>query len=155
MKDLAIQLVDQLLTDAVDSGAFTHVNAIKRDAYYERANQLAERLMLQAQRQLLDEFQTLISDKEASIPPPTSPIITRNADKESLELPKRTYVPFTVTAQCPQCGQVMQRDLSTDYLFCPIAGEPIEISLGHEVDGGDHELVVKVILDFTLKVVPQ
>lgn len=76
MRHLAIKLVDQLLADAsIDTKG---VDAIKRDLCYERANQLAERLILQAQHDLIDEFQQLIRDKEASLPPPTLPVITRD-----------------------------------------------------------------------------
>lgn len=82
------------------------------------------------------------------------PIVTRNAIRGELEMPKRTYVPFTITAKCPTCGVTMTRDLDDDYLSYPILGKPIEVSIGHEATEATeaHELTVRVILDLTLKV---
>lgn len=149
MRDIAKNLVNQLLDELESSSP---VPEEKRQAFNDRVDNLAERLILQAQLRLTTELQELIRDKEQAIPPPVSPIITRNQLHTDLEFPKRTYVPFTITAQCPKCGATMSRDLSDDYLLSPTLDEVHEVGLYHETDDEeDHELIVKVVLGVTLK----
>lgn len=40
-----------------------------------------------------------------------------------IELDKRTYLPFTISCECPKCGATLQKDLSEQYLDYPVLEE--------------------------------
>lgn len=70
---------------------------------------------------------------------------------------KRFCVPGAVIrSTCPECGKVCEKNLEADYLSCPMANEPIEVTFYHESDGGNgaHEWASRIILRITVESVP-
>ncbi len=86
---------------------------------------------------------------------PVSPLtITPRAT--SVELDKRTHLPFTVSSTCPGCGQVVVRDYSDDhYLSYPRTGKPTKLSFYHEGEDGEcqTEWQYSVVVKLTMEVV--
>jgi hypothetical protein len=75
----------------------------------------------------------------------------RGADSQ---LEKRQYLPFVVTATCPQCKHPVVRDLRADYMSYPLVGYAEPLHFGHAIDGEWHEWSVTVVIGFTLEVAP-
>lgn len=66
---------------------------------------------------------------------------------------KRLYPPFVVKAKCPTCGEIAERDLSSDYLSYLTPGVPYTVMLSCYDEEGDETCFtdVDVVLDFTLR----
>jgi hypothetical protein len=67
---------------------------------------------------------------------------------------KRLYLPLVVVADCPQCGQEIEHDLSEDYLSYPEVGAPFVVGFHHEHEGEDHEFGVEVVLKVNIEAAP-
>lgn len=67
---------------------------------------------------------------------------------------KRCYLPFVVTAQCPTCGEQVERFLTNNYLHEPPINTPFELYMWHEHEDGDHEWELLVILRVSLEAAP-
>ncbi len=67
---------------------------------------------------------------------------------------KRCYLPFEVTATCPECKARITRYLSDDYVGYPPVNKPFDLDMYHDevIDDEDvhHEWSVQVILRMTL-----
>lgn len=46
---------------------------------------------------------------------------------DNIELGKRVYAPFIVSANCPECGQLVENDLTGDYMMYPRTGVPFDL----------------------------
>lgn len=68
---------------------------------------------------------------------------------------KRFYIPVTMVADCPHCGQEVVQDFSQgDYLSYPTANKPTEFSMYHVVDkasGEAHEFNVPIVLKISIE----
>lgn len=70
---------------------------------------------------------------------------------------KRFYIPVTVVADCPHCGQEVVQDLSDDYLGYPTANAPTDLPMYHVVDkasGEAHEFSVPIVLKISIEPAP-
>lgn len=70
---------------------------------------------------------------------------------------KRFYIPVTVVADCPHCGQEVVQDFSRDYLSYPTANAPTTFGMYHVVDkasGEAHEFNVPIVLRISIEAVP-
>lgn len=60
---------------------------------------------------------------------------------------KRCYLPFVITAQCPTCGEQVERSLTSNSLHEPPINTPFALYMWHEhEDDVYHEWEVSVIL---------
>ena len=75
--------------------------------------------------------------------------IERHATARPVQLDKRTYLPFTVTADCPKCGVASVRDLMQRYLSYPVLGSPC--SVYHECEACGQEWSSMVVVNLTLE----
>lgn len=96
---------------------------------------------------------------QAGVSDLASPVVSfRRVPSDTIELGKRTYLPFVATSTCPQCGEVCEVDLTSDYLSYPVIGAATDLTFVHEVEEGPeyvcHEWTVPVILDVTLRPAP-
>ncbi len=67
---------------------------------------------------------------------------------------KRCYLPFTVHAQCPQCKEMVEADLSDSYyLSYPKVGKPIEFGLYCETC--EKDIKVLLVLKISLEIAPE
>lgn len=78
----------------------------------------------------------------------------------SVELDKRTNLPFVLTCPCRKCGEVVEMDLSEDrYISYPRVGavgaaaEPAEESVTLYCDECDEEMTFSVRIKISLEVV--
>jgi len=72
-----------------------------------------------------------------------------NPHEDGAELGKRTYLPFTVVANCPcRKGGTFTKDLTVDYLSYPIVGEISTVSF--YCDACNEEFQVNLRLNITL-----
>ena len=83
----------------------------------------------------------------------------RNVATEELPI-KRFYAPYVIESNCPTCGKLADRDLSSNYIMYPTLGEPIEILMYCYDDDGDESLycdewAIQVQLDIKVKAIPQ
>lgn len=92
-------------------------------------------------------------------PAKTESKITRKPGAVAIDV-KRLYLPFVVTSTCPECGEVVKHDLTSDrYLSYPSVGAVTKIGFYHTNDDDDptddeffeHEWSVSVKLDVTLE----
>ena len=86
-----------------------------------------------------------------------SVVITEIPFPNSMELAKRTYLPFKISAPCPDCGVVETVDLTDQYLSYPSLGIN-SITFSHPNAEDDEESCqnvweVEVILEFKLTAV--
>jgi len=84
-----------------------------------------------------------------------------NDDVTNLDI-KRCYLPFIVSAPCPKCGIVVERDLANDYISYPKTGRSFPLHMVHDLVTslpgtptiyGEHEFNVLVRLDLELSAV--
>lgn len=75
---------------------------------------------------------------------------------------KRFYIPFTVKAKCPECGEEVVRSCEDHYLSYPDANEPFDLHMvcykewqkeDGEWDSHECEFSVRVVLKVTLELV--
>lgn len=64
---------------------------------------------------------------------------------------KRCRLPITITDVCPHCGEVVTKNLGTDYISFPMVNEPIRLSMYHCVEktGEEHDWFIRVVLRVT------
>jgi hypothetical protein len=78
--------------------------------------------------------------------------IVNTGERLAIEL-KRAYLPVVVTSECPECGELVEKDLSDDYLSYPVANGKEELHFCHEIaDGEDeHEWSETIVVRLTIE----
>lgn len=64
---------------------------------------------------------------------------------------KRFYMPASLEAFCPVCGDLVERDFQSEYLSYPVLNEKLDVVL---VCKRDHEFQVSVRVAVTLEPAP-
>lgn len=71
---------------------------------------------------------------------------------------KRCYLPITIYATCPECGEEVSTYLGDCYLSYPTVGNPTKVYFSHEceddVDDDEywcHEWAEYVVMDITIR----
>lgn len=86
---------------------------------------------------------------------PISPLVIQPLDV-GVEMDKRFHLPVKVSSVCPNCGDLVERDMTEDnYLAYPRTNRPAKLLFYHEQsDGGEDcgaEWEYKVIVRVTLE----
>jgi len=80
-----------------------------------------------------------------------SPKVAIENNDGEIELSKRTYLPITVTSDCPHCGETLTMDLSSQYLSYPVTNRPFDLRFYHETDEAEHSWTHRVVLRVRLE----